>query len=83
MLPSGFAPALPKSDRPQTQALDRAVATGIGVLIISRFYCKNIKTDTVYSSVWTEHNSILTHCGRMMQIWVCNTVKLGTSASSP
>ena len=26
---------------------------------------------------------ILTHCGRVMQIYVFNTVKLGTSASSP
>ena len=26
---------------------------------------------------------ILTHCGRVMQICVFNTVKLGTSASSP
>ena len=27
--------------------------------------------------------SILTHCGRVTQICVFNTVKLGTSASSP
>jgi len=26
---------------------------------------------------------LLTHCGRVMQICVFNTVKLGTSASSP
>jgi hypothetical protein len=34
--------------------------------------------------MWKEtlwHN--LTHCGRVMQICVFNTVKLGTSASSP
>jgi len=28
-------------------------------------------------------SSILTHCGRVTQICVFNTVKLGTSASSP
>ena len=28
-------------------------------------------------------NSILTHCGRVTQICVFNTVKLGTYASSP
>jgi len=31
----------------------------------------------------TEGKRILTHCGRAMQICVFNTVKLGTSASSP
>jgi len=29
------------------------------------------------------NNIKLTHCGRVTQIWVFNTVKLGTSASSP
>ena len=28
-------------------------------------------------------NNFLTHCGRVTQICVFNTVKLGTSASSP
>jgi len=26
---------------------------------------------------------VLTHCGQVTNIWVFNTVKLGTSASSP
>jgi len=30
-----------------------------------------------------EHKQNLTHCGRVTQICVFNTVKLGTSASSP
>jgi len=30
-----------------------------------------------------KHNHSLTHCGRVTQVWVFNTVKLGTSASSP
>jgi len=30
-----------------------------------------------------ETYSLLTHCGRVTQICVFNTVKLGTSASSP
>ena len=29
------------------------------------------------------HNVALTHCGRVSKICVFNTVKLGTSASSP
>jgi len=28
-------------------------------------------------------NGLLTHCGRVTQIYVFNTVKIGTSASSP
>jgi len=34
----------------------------------------------VNADVWKES---LTHCGRVTQICVFNTVKLGTSASSP
>jgi len=29
------------------------------------------------------HGVLMTHCGRVTQICVFNTVKLGTSASSP
>jgi len=34
MSPAGFEPAIPASERPQTQALDRAAA-GIGVLCLT------------------------------------------------
>jgi len=34
-------------------------------------------------NVFTNFHTILTHCGRVTQICVFNTVKLRTSASSP
>ena len=60
-----------------------------------KIYKTMIRTVVTYSSeTWTvtakdENNlrifgrQILTHCGRVTQICVFNTVKLGTSASSP
>jgi len=35
------------------------------------------------ASCWINIGIFLTHCGRVTQICVFNTVKLGTSASSP
>ena len=59
------------------------------------FLCKNIPSSS-FSSVYYmvlgvltfhflyhTHIYYLTHCGRVTQICVFNTVKLGTSASSP
>jgi len=60
---------------------------------ITRFYQSLTYSRTLNSvgekrTLWlqtlnSEHMSILTHCGRVRQICVFNTVKLGTSASSP
>jgi len=47
-----------------------------------------MRTNTDSTSIGNEilvvwHIGTLTHCGRVTQICVFNTVKLGTSASSP
>jgi len=43
---------------------------------------QNIHTYS-YMTVSQLQYTLLTHCGRVTQICVFNTVKLGTSASSP
>jgi len=49
-----------------------------------RFSLSNV-TQNMTPSLCIQHDTqpILTHCGRVTQICVFNTVKLGTSASSP
>jgi len=47
------------------------------------FIVADLITLITYGGQWKPGNSILTHCGWVTQICVFNTVKLGTSASSP
>ena len=43
-----------------------------------------LKNDVIYDIYYIDQIcTLLTHCGRVTQICVFNTVKLGTSASSP
>jgi hypothetical protein len=42
-----------------------------------------IKNSTRFGQTYCPSSAVLTHGGRVMQICVFNTVKLGTSASSP
>ena len=52
---------------------------------VTQFHCGHIKVINWKVCVRIVENGrdILTHCGRVTQICVFNTVKLGTSASSP
>ena len=55
---------------------------------ISNFHSRTVHPDIIKSFIYptectTRLQFTLTHCGRVMQICVFNTVKLGTSASSP
>ena len=45
--------------------------------------CRSVLSIFYYTKVVFSPPPILTHCGRVTQICVFNTVKLGTSASSP
>ena len=51
-------------------------AEAVGVLCV-------IKETILERDLEFSHNKILTHCGRVTQIYVFNTVNLGTSASPP
>jgi len=44
---------------------------------------RNMLPQPSYNAFTSKKTAILTHCGRVTQICVFNTVKLGTSASSP
>jgi len=44
---------------------------------------RNHTPDTSPHHILSQTTMILTHCGRVTQICIFNTVKLGTSASSP
>ena len=44
---------------------------------------RNTVPDTIDCAYSHQQPNILTHCGRVKQIWVFNMVKLGTSESSP
>jgi len=43
----------------------------------------NIRVTFIAEIIFAQFLQLLTHCGRVTQICVFNTVKLGTSASSP
>ena len=55
--------------------------------IFERQILRKIFGPVAIDNVWRIRNNMeidnLTHCGRVTQICVFNTVKLGTSASSP
>ena len=77
---AGFEPAIPVSEHPaQIHVLDQG-ATGIGVYLAKLNILIGL---TIIKKNTTVVCNYLTHCGRVTQICVFNTVKLGTSASSP
>jgi len=59
------------------------------ILSVPLLYCKNLSPVKLFSEFFIFATfakvcqPILTHCGRVTQICVFNTVKLSTSASSP
>jgi hypothetical protein len=50
MLPVGFVPAIPASERRQTYALDRA-ATGIGQPYVTALITEHLPKDSPFSSL--------------------------------
>jgi len=89
MPPVGFEPTISAGEWPQAYTLDRA-ATGTGSplkLVLKKQFLggKNI-WGHFPSPFLLQRGTPLAgslHCGRVTQICVFNTVKLGTSASSP
>jgi len=51
--------------------------------VYTGFWWGNLREADHLGDLGVDGRVILTHCGRVTQICVINTVKLGTSASSP